>query len=62
MATINSGLALVELGSRLGAALARAQGKVIDGKVVDQPASAPPPPSLRDRTASDDDVIAVIEC
>jgi hypothetical protein len=59
----SSGLALLELGSRLGAALARAQqGKVIDGKVIDQPAPAPPPPSLRDGTAGDDDVVAVIEC
>jgi hypothetical protein len=58
----SSGLALVELGSRLGAALARAQGKVIDGKVIDQPASAPPQPSLCDGTAGDDDVVAVIEC
>ena len=58
----SSGLALVELGSRLGAALARVQGKVIDGKVIDQPASAPPLPSLRDGTAGDDDVVAVIKC
>ena len=58
----SGGLALLELGSRLGAALARAQGKVIDGKVIDQPAPAPLPPSLRDGTAGDDDVVAVIEC
>jgi hypothetical protein len=51
-----SGLALVELGSRLGAAIIRAQGKVIDGKVIDKSASAPPP-SLRDGTAGDDDVV-----
>ena len=58
----NSDLTLLELGSRLGAALARAQGKVIDGKVIDQPAPASPTPSLRDGTAGDDDVVAVIEC
>jgi hypothetical protein len=58
----SSGLALVELGSRLGAALARAQGKVIDGKVIDQPASAPPPLSLGEGTSGDDEVVAVIEC
>jgi hypothetical protein len=56
----SGGLALLELGSRLGAALARAQGKFIDGKAIDQP--APATASLRDETAGDDDVVAVIEC
>ncbi len=59
----NSDLTLLELGSRLGAALARANGKVIDGKVIDQPAPTPSPPLLRDDTADGDDVVVdVIEC
>jgi hypothetical protein len=54
-------LALLELGSRLGAALARVGGKVIDHN--DKPGSLPAPRASSTRDAgADDDVVTVINC
>lgn len=54
-------LALLELGSRLGAALARVGGKVIDQS--DRPGSLPVPRAASTSDAgADDDVVTVINC
>jgi hypothetical protein len=55
-------LALLELGSRLGAALARVGGKVIDHS--DKPASLPVPRAMTSTSdaGADDDVVTVINC
>lgn len=54
-------LALLELGSRLGAALARVGGKVIDHS--DKPGSLPAPRATSTSDAgADDDVVTVINC
>jgi hypothetical protein len=54
-------LALLELGSRLGAALSRVGGKVIDQS--DKPGSLPAPRASSPSDAgADDDVVTVINC
>jgi hypothetical protein len=52
-------LALLELGNRLGAALARVGGKVIDHN---DNSALPPPRATTSDAGADDDVVTVINC
>jgi Terminase small subunit len=55
----SAGLALVELGSRLGAALERAKGAPTGGKVIEHSTPLEPLPAAEDQ---DDRVVEIIDC